>query len=130
VASPIGLRLALEENDNTDILSSIDIVILDHLEYYVMQNWDHVEYILEKINLMPKEYHDSDVSRIRNYYLDDKSKYFRQTIVFSEIMNIDINRLFNRFCFNYEGIVKIGIDMGIGTIASVVPKNSSNFSKN
>ena len=47
VASPLGLRLVIEERGGeeggADFLSSIEVVIADQLDVMLMQNWEHVE---------------------------------------------------------------------------------------
>jgi U3 small nucleolar RNA-associated protein 25 len=79
VASPLGLRLAIEDQQggNFDFLSSIEVVIVDQCDVLMMQNWDHVQYIFQRLNQLPKKPHGADFSRIRNWYLNDHSKYYR-----------------------------------------------------
>ena len=46
LATPLGLRLVIggegEKERDYDYLSSIEIVIADQLDVYLMQNWDHL----------------------------------------------------------------------------------------
>ena len=43
IASPLGIKMAAEREDSTDLLSSIEICVVDGLDVMQMQNWDHVQ---------------------------------------------------------------------------------------
>jgi U3 small nucleolar RNA-associated protein 25 len=43
VASPLGLRTAAEKEGSTDLLSSMEIVLVDGVDVMQMQNWEHVQ---------------------------------------------------------------------------------------
>ncbi len=131
-SSPLGLRLALEgKEDQTgdyDFLSSIEMVIVDQADALLMQNWEHVESILEHLNLQPKEAHGCDFSRVRNWYLDNNAKYFRQTIALAAFNTPEINTQFFNQSKNWAGKVKINANYA-GAIQELGLKIKQTFSR-
>jgi U3 small nucleolar RNA-associated protein 25 len=114
LASPLGLMRAIEgssskdekKKHDADFLSSIEIVIVDHTNALLMQNWQHVEYIFSQLNLLPKESRDCDFSRVQNWYLEGHAKYLRQTIILSDYVSPEINSLASTHLHNIAGSAK------------------------
>ncbi|KAF5626467.1 u3 small nucleolar RNA-associated 25 [Fusarium tjaetaba] len=110
-ASPLGLRMAIGSEEDKkldfDFLSSIEMVIVDQADALLMQNWEHVEFIFEHMNLQPKDAHGCDFSRVRNWYLEDWAKYFRQTIIMSAFNTPELSELLRLHCHNWAGKVRL-----------------------
>ena len=54
-----------------DSLSSVEIVLIHQADVLYMQNWEHVQFVLDHTNRMPAATHpDTDFSRVRPYFLD------------------------------------------------------------
>lgn len=121
-ASPLGLRMAMNTKDSKedfDFLSSIEILIIDQADALLQQNWEHVEYIMDHMNLQPKEHHGCDFSRVRNWYLDGNARYLRQTIVLSSFLTPELNQIYGQYMVNIEGSLKITPDVLEGSIVSL-----------
>ena len=123
-ASPLGLRMVLGAEDakkqDHDFLSSIEILIIDQADALHMQNWEHIEYIFDHLNLQPDEAHGCDFSRVRSWCLDGHAKYLRQTILLSAFNFPSLNKLYISSMLNVAGKVRFSrpydgvmLDLGI-----------------
>ena len=72
----------------------------------LMQNWGHVEYVFEHLNLQPREANGCDYSRAKHWYLDGHSKYYRQTVIYSYYLTPELNKLFSKQMRNISGKFK------------------------
>lgn len=110
LASPLGLRRVIENEDvkkrDHDFLSSIEVVIVDQLSASYMQSWENVDTVFSHLNLELKESHGCDFSRVRNTYLDGNSSSLRQTILLTEFITPEMQRLYNSLT-NIAGRTKI-----------------------
>lgn len=124
IASPLGMRTVIgaegEKKRDFDFLSSIEMLIIDQADIYLMQNWEHVLHLMKHINLLPLDSHGVDFSRVRMLSLNNWSKYYRQTLLFSALQDPQINSIFNKHCFNYTGQVAVRNVPLIGSISRVV----------
>lgn len=112
VASPLRLIGKIWEakkykGKDVDYLSSIEVLIVDHADVIGMQNWSHVNTVVEELNHIPSKPPGTDIMRIRYGFLDGFARFYRQTIILGYYSNPDINGLFNRHCINYQGKVKL-----------------------
>ncbi|KAJ8500014.1 hypothetical protein OPV22_010566 [Ensete ventricosum] len=122
VASPLGLitkigEAEVDKGKDVDYLSSIEVLIIDHADVISMQNWSHVNTVMEQLNRIPSKQHGTDIMRIRQWYLDGHARFYRQTILLTSFVNPEMNALFNRSCLNHEGKVKL-----ISQYKGVLPK--------
>ncbi|KAI8097867.1 uncharacterized protein B0P05DRAFT_522396 [Gilbertella persicaria] len=133
VASPLGLRTLIgsegDKKRDFDFLSSIELVIMDQTNHFLMQNWEHVEHIFQHMNLIPTDSHGCDISRIKSWYLDGKAKYLRQTLVFADFLTPEFNALFNKHLKNVSGKLKIKQIFEEGSIVDVISQVQQSFTR-
>uniref|UniRef100_A0AC34GNC0 U3 small nucleolar RNA-associated protein 25 n=1 Tax=Panagrolaimus sp. ES5 TaxID=591445 RepID=A0AC34GNC0_9BILA len=110
VCSPLGLRMIVGEEGEAerevDFLASIEIVIVDKTNQILMQNWEHLQHILDEANGMPSKL-EVDISRVRHWSLQNLGKIYRQTLIFSEFNFTELHALYASACKNYAGGVFI-----------------------
>lgn len=132
-ASPLGLRMAIgseedKKKPDSDFLSSIEMVIVDQADALLMQNWEHVEYIFEHLNLQPKDAHGCDFSRLRPWYLEDWARYFRQTVMLSAFHAPELAELQRSGCRNWAGKARLQPEYA-GVLTQLGVKARQTFSR-
>ena len=63
--------------------------------------------VFEALNKVPEEMHGTDVMRVREWYLTDQAKDFRQNILLSSFVSPEMNALFSRLCRSHAGKAKL-----------------------
>ncbi|ODN90832.1 U3 small nucleolar RNA-associated protein 25 [Cryptococcus wingfieldii CBS 7118] len=105
--SPLGFKMTSEREDSTDLLSSLEITVVDGADVMQMQNWEHVQFIFNNINKIPASPHGCDFSRVKPWYLESQAQYLRQTIILSRYDTPESRGLFNRHCRNLQGKIRL-----------------------
>ncbi|PAV83079.1 hypothetical protein WR25_02606 isoform B [Diploscapter pachys] len=88
LCSPLGLRMILngDEGRENHLLSSLQMVIIDRADIMLQQNWEHITLIFDSIHSQPTKI-DTDISRVRNLYLEGNAPHFSQLLLFSKHQN-------------------------------------------
>ena len=114
LASPIGLKMITNDEDDgdeedvdIDFLSSIEVMIVHQSDVLLMQNWDHMGSITERLNQQPKKSTGIDFSRVRNYLLSGQASHWRQTIIVSRFIDPHVISTFNRCSGSLAGKIKV-----------------------
>lgn len=133
ISSVLGLRMTVgaegEEERDYDFLASMELLVMDQTELFVMQNWDHLLHVLDHLHLQPKNSHDTDFSRVRSWCVNGWTKYYRQTLVFSGVSLPEIHAIFNKRCHNYAGKIKTANPCQRGSVCQVVVQVPQIFHK-
>lgn len=107
VASPLGLRLGIEKDKgDSDFLSSIEMLIVDQTDVISMQNWEHLEFVMERLNQIPRQSRDTDFSRVKQFYLDNRAAMFRQTVLLSAYDFPSLRSVYNHKLNNIAGKIR------------------------
>jgi U3 small nucleolar RNA-associated protein 25 len=129
LASPLGLRLAIEKDRDYDFLSSIEMLIVDQMDVMTMQNWDHVQFVMSHLNQIPKQAHDADFSRIKQWYLDSYAPYMRQSILISSYDSSEFRSLSRSSLKNVGGKVHLMASKEAGVLSSIRSGIRQTFTK-
>lgn len=127
VCSPLALATKLEEapadgaphGDNIDYLSSIEIVVVDRADVILMQNWKHLQTVMESLNQIPSDQRNIDIMRLREWYLTGHAQHYRQTIMLSSFISPEMSSIIGRTCSNHAGAVRLS-PIYKGVLGSVI----------
>ena len=86
------------------------------VDVYLMQNFQHLEHLLDHCNLLPVAPRDTDINRIRFWYLEGLAKRFRQLVLFSSFPVAEVTRLFRVHSTNAFGSVGTVLDSEEGRL--------------
>jgi U3 small nucleolar RNA-associated protein 25 len=137
LASPIGLRLAMgapskaakpdkkskdkKSSDlSPDFLSSVELVLLHQADVMYMQNWEHLDFVMKHANKLPTAAHDTDFSRVRQYFLEGSAAQHRQLIVSSHFNEPELQAFFREHAQSVAGCVRFKKNWGKGQLANVI----------
>ena len=113
IGSPLGLRLGIEkDHGDSDFLSSIEMVVVDQTDVISMQNWEHLEFVLSRLNHIPRQSRDTDFSRVKQFYLDNRAPMFRQSILLSAYDFAALRSLYNHTLTNVAGKMRTVVSTG------------------
>jgi len=134
IASPLGLKMAINNNDKPtkdyDFLSSIELLIMDQADIFLMQNYFLLIDVLSYLHRPPKASHkDINYPRLRSWCLDYRNKYYRQSLIFASIHSAEIRTVMDKECFNYAGRVDLVESICPGSCLLVVLKVPQVFYK-
>lgn len=122
ISSPLGLRMIVGASGDSerdyDFLSSLEVLVLDQMELFFAQNWDHLLHVLDHMHLQPQQTRNTDFSRVRGWCLNGFSKFYRQTLMFASHELPEFRSLYNKTS-NYRGKVRQVNPVSIGTIRNV-----------
>ncbi|CAL1529402.1 unnamed protein product [Lymnaea stagnalis] len=131
LASPLGLRMIIglegDHERDYDFLSSIEVLIIDQADIFLMQNWDHFTHVFKHLHLQPRESHGVDFSRVRMWSINGWSKHYRQTLIFSSVILPELLTIFNKHCHNFTGKIIVQRDGKVGTIRSSITDSPQIF---
>lgn len=57
----------LQQWQEADFLSSVEVVVVDHADVMMMQNWAHVVRVFENLNRVPTDAHGQDMMRVKEW---------------------------------------------------------------
>ncbi|KAK4052574.1 rRNA-binding ribosome biosynthesis protein utp25 [Microbotryomycetes sp. JL221] len=120
LASPLGLRTTIEKDDDSDFLSSIEMLIVDQMDVMTMQNWEHVQFVMDRLNKIPQDAHGCDFSRVKPWYLDGRAAYLRQSVFLSAYETPEMRNMFSNSLLNVAG--KLKADVTYDGVLSRVPR--------
>ncbi|ETN83816.1 hypothetical protein NECAME_07179 [Necator americanus] len=106
LCSPLGLRMILdgEVGKESHLISNIQIAVIDKADIMLQQNWEHLTLIFSHIHAQPSKI-DTDISRVRQCYIDGMAKFYCQLLLFSRYRHELFSALMLEHSLNYRGLV-------------------------
>ncbi|KAH9774282.1 U3 small nucleolar RNA-associated protein [Citrus sinensis] len=104
----IGIKFTRKSIKLYNDFYTSDMIVASPINLH--QNWSWLIEVVEQLNRIPSKQHGTDVMRIRQWYLDGYSRFYRQTVLLSYHPNPEINAFFNHHCANYQGKVKLACE--------------------
>ncbi|CAJ0943208.1 unnamed protein product, partial [Mesorhabditis belari] len=106
LCSPLGLRMILngDQGDESQFISSIQIVVADKCDVLLQQNWEHVITIFKWLNKKPKQI-EADIRRVRTLYLDGTAAHYCQTLLFGDYQHEQFTSLSLKHSLSHCGLV-------------------------
>jgi len=114
VASPLGLRMItgakgdkLAQRDY-DFLSSVEVLLVDQFDVCaLMQNYAHLQAVMDVINLVPYDPRHTDFARMREWALSGQAKHVRQTVLTSAFPSRELSAFWAAYCRNADGALQL-----------------------
>ncbi|XP_071834917.1 U3 small nucleolar RNA-associated protein 25 homolog [Apostichopus japonicus] len=133
IASPLGLRTIIgskgDKHQEFDFLSSIEILVMEQMDVFLMQNWEHVLHLLDYMHLQPKDSHGVDFSRVKMWALNGWTKFYRQSLLFSQLSCPEIKAVMNKYCRNFSGQLSVSNPTVDGSICQVATELQQVFQR-
>ena len=116
--TPPGLATKLKEAGPaaSDFLAAIELLVVDNADVIAMQNWSHLQTVLESLNQIPKKNTDVDVMRVRETHLEGFARHHRQTVFLSSFASAEINALSRVSCQNVAGRARYRVNSYPGVL--------------
>jgi U3 small nucleolar RNA-associated protein 25 len=93
-----------------------------------MQNWSHVVTVMAALNGLPKEQHETDIMRVKPWYLAGHARHYRQTIALGSFLTPELNALIGRTCVNAAGTVRL-LPRCRGVLGDILPQARQLFER-
>jgi U3 small nucleolar RNA-associated protein 25 len=140
VASPIGLRFIMEKGGeggggggsgrhNIDFLSSLELVVLHQADVMYMQNWEHVEYVLQHTNRLCESDRGTDFSRVRPYFLEGRAAQHRQLLLTTHFNEPAMQACFRAHAASLAGSLRLKRHWGEGCLPLVASRVKQVFQR-
>ncbi|VDL63768.1 unnamed protein product [Nippostrongylus brasiliensis] len=106
LCSPLGLRMILDGDAGKEkhIIANIQIAVVDRADIMLQQNWEHLTIIFSHMHSQPPKI-DTDISRVRQCYIDGMSAFYCQLLLFSRYKHELFSSLIMEHSLNFRGLV-------------------------